>query len=124
MVIESIKSEDKAMYKWRQIMVIRPLSDLGEGENGKIVRIRGKIPMHRYLYEMGLAVGRDISIKKVETTSPDPSVTVIAGERTATLNRRLALNILVEVPLTVDERVIPDPARGYARLYQTIGSGR
>jgi len=96
------------MFKWRQIMVTKPLSNLSEGENGKIVQIRGKAIMQRYLYEMGLAVGRSISIKKVETTPLDSSVTVKAGDRISTLGNKLAINIQVQVPLTIDEREIPN----------------
>lgn len=105
------------MFKWRQIMVVKPLCNLSEGENGKIVQIRGKAAMHRYLYEMGLTVGRSISIKKVETTPLDSSVTVKVGDRISTLGRKLALNIQVKVPLTIDERIIPNLPTEYARVY-------
>jgi Fe2+ transport system protein FeoA len=119
-VKENKKSEDKAMYKWRQLMVTKPLSDLSEGESGKIVRIRGKAAIHRYLYGMGLAVGRRISIKKVENTPLGSSVTVETGGRISTLSKDLILNIRVEVPATLDERVIPNLPKKYTRVYQEV----
>jgi len=112
------------MYQWRQIMVKKPLSNSCEGENGNIVQIRGKPAMHRYLYDMGLTVGRSISVKKVEATPLDTSVTVTAGDRIVTLSNKLALNIQVEIPIAIDERVIPDLPREYSRLYQVTGINR
>lgn len=106
------------MFKWRQIMVVKPLSDLCEGKSGKIVQIRGKVPVQRYLYEMGLAVGRRIYIKKVENTPLDSTITIKAENRTSTLKRNIALDIRVRVPLTLDERQIPNRTMEYARIYQ------
>jgi Fe2+ transport system protein FeoA len=108
------------MYRRRQQKVIKPLSDLAEGESGKIVRIRGKAAIHRYLYEMRLAVGRRISIKKVETTPLDASVTVEADGKISTLSKNLMLDIRVEVPVSIDGKVIPDLPKNNVRVYQEV----
>ena len=104
------------MYKWRQVMVKKPLSNLGEGESGEIVQIRGKPEMHRHYYGMGLAVGRSIAIKKVKSTPDDYAVTIETGGRLETLDRNAALSIQVKVPVNLDEREIPDLSRAYSRL--------
>lgn len=43
-------------------MNVKLLSKLREGEQGKIILIRGKAGIHRSLLKLGLIVGRDIHV--------------------------------------------------------------
>ncbi len=103
------------MYKWRQIKVIKPLSNLKEGETGKIVQVRGKPVMHLHLCGMGLAVGRCLTVEKEGTAAQDSAIMVSVNNRTVTIEKNLALDIKVQVPVTIAENEIPDMAKAYAR---------
>jgi Fe2+ transport system protein FeoA len=92
------------MFKWRQVMITKPLSDMREGEKGIIMSIRGKPMMHRYLCENGLMVGCNIAVTKVETTPLEPVVTLKTGDRSFTLGIKTAYNIRVDVPLDILEK--------------------
>ncbi len=96
------------MFKWKQVMITKPLSDLREGEKGQIVSIRGKPMMHRYLYEKGLAVGSIIAITKLEAQPLESVLTLKAGDHSLTLGSQFAYNIRVEVPLDIIEKVTVD----------------
>ena len=105
------------MYKWRQIMVNRPLANLTEGEKGKITQIRGSVMTQRSLLEKGLAVGREITIEKVDKKPQDLVITVKAGDNISTLNEAVASNIHVKVPSFIEDRKIPSPDMSYAILH-------
>lgn len=89
------------MFKQRQTMIIKPLSDLHQGETGKIVSILGKPMMHRYFYKNRLTVGCNVTVLKVQTMPIESWVTLKTGDRILTLAKYLAHNIRVEVPLDI-----------------------
>jgi Fe2+ transport system protein FeoA len=105
------------MYKWKQIMVNKPLANLAEGEKGEITKIRGSAVVQRHLLEMGFAVGREISIENVERAPQDFAVTIKAGDNTCKLDERLASNIRVKVPITMEDRKISALDTAYAKLF-------
>ena len=76
-------------------MSVKLLSNLGYGEKGRIVKIRGEVAVHRLLYELGLVVGRTISIENL-TPLGDP-IELRVKARTLSLEKDLAANIHVEV---------------------------
>ena len=57
-------------------MNVKQLSNLDDGENGRIVKIRGNPGIHRYLFELGLMVGRHIHVEKMGTDSLDNPVKI------------------------------------------------
>lgn len=104
------------MFHWRQPKIIKPVHDLHEGEKGRIVQIRGKIVEHRYLSLLGMAVGRDIAIDKVVTTPNERIITLSVGDIKFTLDKILAHNIQVEVPLVIGEREAQNLPKEYAKV--------
>ena len=92
------------MFKWRRVMVTKPLSDLHEGESGTIVSIRGKPMMHRYLYENGLLVGCSVTITKLTSVAMESLITLKAGDRLFSLGQQMAYNIRVQVPLDIIDK--------------------
>jgi Fe2+ transport system protein FeoA len=110
------REEVKKMYKWRQIMVNKPLANLTEGEKGKITQIRGSVMTQRNLLDKGFAVGREIYIEKVDKTPQDLAITVKAGDKISTLNEAVASNIRVKVPSFIEDRQIPTPDISYVIL--------
>ena len=68
-----------------------------QGEKGKIVKIRGAGAMHRYLFEMGLVVGRIIFIEKKDLTPQGDPIEVRVDSSVLELEKEMAANIHVEV---------------------------
>jgi Fe2+ transport system protein FeoA len=77
---------------------ITSLSNLIEGETGRIIQVRGKPEEHRNFYGMGLAMGRFISVCGTETTPQGLALTVKSGDKITRLTDNLANNIKVQVP--------------------------
>jgi Fe2+ transport system protein FeoA len=84
------------MNHFEQSTNIKYLSNLNEGETGEIIQVRGKPETHRYLYGMGLTMGRSVSVSRVGTTPQDTALTVRAGDKVATIERNMADNIKVQ----------------------------
>lgn len=78
-------------------MGVKLLSKLGHGEKGRIVRIRGEAAIHRFLFDLGLFVGRTISVEKTNMTPLGDPIEVRVRTRVLSLERDLAANIHVEV---------------------------
>jgi Fe2+ transport system protein FeoA len=78
-------------------MSVKLLSKLVCGEKGRIVKIRGEAAMHRLLFELGLVVGRTISVEKTSMTLLEDPIEVRVKARVLSLERDVAANIQVEV---------------------------
>ena len=78
-------------------MGVKLLSKLGSGEKGRIVKIRGEAGMHRLLFDLGLVVGRTISVEKTSMTLLEDPIEVRVKARVLPLEKELAANIQVEV---------------------------
>ena len=78
-------------------MGVKLLSRLGCGEKGRIVKIRGEVAMHRLLFDLGLVVGRNISVEKTSMTLLEDPIEVRVKTRVLSLEKELAANIQVEV---------------------------
>jgi len=78
-------------------MDVKVLSKLGCGERGRIVKIRGEVAMHRLLFELGLVVGRTISVEKTSMTLLGDPIEVRVKTRVLSLEKEVASNIQVEV---------------------------
>jgi Fe2+ transport system protein FeoA len=76
---------------------IRSLSNLGEGETGEIIQVRGKPEIHRFLCGRGLMMGRKISVSAADSASPEASLTIQSGDMVSVIGRDLAHNIKVRV---------------------------
>lgn len=78
-------------------MNFKLLSRLNIGERGRIIMIRGKAEIHRYLLGLGLTVGRSIVVEKNSVNQRYSPVIVRIGEDTHTLHKRIASHVKVEV---------------------------
>ena len=78
-------------------MGVKLLSKLDCGEKGRIVKIRGEAGMHRYLFELGLVVGRAISVEKTSLTPLGDPIEVKVNSSVLSLEKEVAANIQVEV---------------------------
>ncbi len=78
-------------------MNVKLLSKLGCGEKGRIVKIRGEVAMHRLLFDLGLVVGRTISVEKTGMTLLGDPIEVRVKTRILSLEKDVAANIQVEV---------------------------
>lgn len=103
------------MFNWRQPKCIKLVCDLCEGEKGTIVQIRGKIVEHRYLSLLGIAVGRDVIVAKVENTRRERIVTLGVGDIKFTPNNMLSQHIQVEVPVIIGSRETKNLPKLYAK---------
>lgn len=73
------------------------LSRLDSGEKGRIIKIRGEAGVHRYLFELGLFVGRHISIERINLVPLEDSIKVRVNGSIFSLEKALANNIHVEI---------------------------
>jgi Fe2+ transport system protein FeoA len=78
-------------------MSVKLLSKLGCGERGRIVMIRGEVAVHRLLYDLGLVVGRTISVERTGLTPLGDPIEVRIKTRVFPLEKDLAANIQVKV---------------------------
>lgn len=78
-------------------MEVKLLSTLQCGEKGKIVKIRGAAALHRYLFELGLFVGRMISIEKTALVPLGEAIEVRIKSGVLSLETEVAGNIQVKV---------------------------
>lgn len=78
-------------------MRVKTLNKLSHGEKGKIIKVRGRASMHRYLYGLGLFVGRTIAIEKPLPVPLNQSVYVRMNTGTFSLENEVAANIKVEI---------------------------
>jgi Fe2+ transport system protein FeoA len=78
-------------------MDVKLLSKLGHGEKGRIVKIRGEAAMHRLLYDLGLVVGRTISVEKANVNLLGDLIEVRVKTRLLSLEKDVAANIQVDV---------------------------
>ena len=78
-------------------MGVKILSRLSCGEKGRIVKIRGEVAMHRLLFDLGLVVGRTISVEKTSMTLLEDPIEVRVRTRILSLEKEVAANIQVEV---------------------------
>jgi Fe2+ transport system protein FeoA len=76
-------------------MIIKPLSELKQGEKGKIVKIGGQRRFRRLLLDMGLVSGSDIEMERLAPLG-DPIEFKIKGYNLS-LRREEAACIKVEV---------------------------
>lgn len=76
-------------------MTVKLLSKLDHGEKGTIVKIRGAVTTHRYLFERGLFVGRSISIEKANVVPSQTPIEVRVNSSVLYLEKELAANIQV-----------------------------
>jgi len=85
------------MKNTEQLIKIKNLSNLSEGETGEIVQVRGKPEMHRYLSGKGLMMGRSVSVNNTPAAPENNFLTVQAGNRVEVLDIAVAANIKVMV---------------------------
>ncbi len=78
-------------------MCVKLLSKLDSGDKGRIVKIRGTAGMHRLLLDLGLFVGRTISVEKTGVNLLADPVEVRLKARVLSLEKEVADNIQVEV---------------------------
>jgi len=76
---------------------IKSLINLDEGETGEIIQVRGKPETHRYLYGLGLAMGRCVSVTGTVLSGHDSTLTVKTGENFTAINKDIAQDIKVQV---------------------------
>ena len=76
-------------------MIVKPLSELKQGEKGKIVKIGGQRRFRRLLLDMGLVSGSDIEMERLAPLG-DPIEFKIKGYNLS-LRREEAACIKVEV---------------------------
>lgn len=105
------------MCKWIETNNIKPLSSLNEGETGKIVKIRGKAEEHCYLLGRGISVGKNVAIDHAKTKPEDASIVVKIGNKISEIQKKLALNVRVQVARICDEKEIPTLEKEYVRVY-------
>jgi Fe2+ transport system protein FeoA len=105
------------MSKWIESKHVKPLINLNEGETGKIVKIRGKAVDHYYLCERGITVGKSVAIDNTRTKPEDTSIAVRIGNKIAEIQKKIALDIRVQVPRLMDEDKVPDLQKEYVRVY-------
>jgi Fe2+ transport system protein FeoA len=85
------------MKNTEQITKIDYLSNLSEGETGKIIQVRGKPEIHRYLSGKGLTMGRSIFVNSTLDTPQNQFFTIRTGDTIAVIDRATAGNIKVQV---------------------------
>jgi Fe2+ transport system protein FeoA len=78
-------------------MGVQLLSRLDNGEKGRIVKIRGEAGMHRYLFELGLVVGRVIVVEKTNMALLADPIKVRVNGSVLSLEKDIATNIHIEV---------------------------
>jgi Fe2+ transport system protein FeoA len=78
-------------------MGVKLLSKLDGGEKGRIVKIRGAAGVHRLLFDLGLFVGRTISVEKNGMALLAAPIEVRVKARVLSLEKEVADNIQVEV---------------------------
>jgi Fe2+ transport system protein FeoA len=78
-------------------MSVKLLSKLGSGERGRIVRICGEAGMHRLLFELGLFIGRSVSVENTGASLLGEPLQVKVKERVFSLEKEIAANIYVRV---------------------------
>ena len=77
-------------------MSVKLLSNLDIGEKGRIVRIRGEAAMHRLLFDLGVFVGRTVSIEKPGLPLVEDPIEIRVEESVHSLEKQIASNIHVE----------------------------
>ena len=85
------------MLSGNQTMNIKSLSEMINGDFGKVMKIRGKAGIHRYLLELGIAVNRIVQVISVDFDSKYRPVTVRIGKYIHLLNHDIASMIKVEI---------------------------
>lgn len=78
-------------------MSVKLLSNLDIGEKGRIVRIRGEAAMHRLLFDLGLFIGRTVSVEKSSLPQLEDPIEVRTQESVLSLEKQIAASIHVEV---------------------------
>ena len=73
------------------------LSKCNYGEKGKIIKIRGEAAIHRYLFKLGIFVGRQIKFEKINLTPLENSIRVCVNGNTFSLEKEVANNVHVEI---------------------------
>ena len=86
-------------------MVIRPLSELGPTEKGRIVRVGGKGEMRRRLLDMGFVTGAMVEVQRVAPLG-DPVQIRVKGYDLA-LRKKEAEEIQIELTEGVLSRTAP-----------------
>jgi Fe2+ transport system protein FeoA len=76
---------------------VKLLSKLDGGEKGRIVKIRGTAGIHRLLFNLGLFVGRNVSVEKNGMALLAEPIEVRVKARVLSLEKEVADNIQVEV---------------------------
>jgi Fe2+ transport system protein FeoA len=104
------------MFSWHQQKCIKPIYYLQEGEKGQIVLIRGTAAEHRCLCILGITVGQSITVQRVDVTPRGHIITVKAGDIELILDKYLANNIQVEVPIAVEEKIPLNLQKEYVKL--------
>jgi Fe2+ transport system protein FeoA len=105
------------MCKWVETKNIKPLSSLCEGETGKIVKIRGKAEDHCYLLGRGIAIGKSVALENTGTRPEDTSIFVRIGNKISEIQKKVALNVRVQVTRIRDEKEIATLEKQYVRVY-------
>jgi Fe2+ transport system protein FeoA len=78
-------------------MITKPLNKMIPGENGMIVKIRGKPDMHRILSRMGLVIGRSICIENSISLTNACPILVSSGRLKLCVDLTEAANIYVDL---------------------------
>jgi Fe2+ transport system protein FeoA len=109
--------KERKMCRWIETKLTKTLSSLNEGETGKIVKIRGKAVELCYLWEQGLIVGKNVSIDYSTIKPEDLSIKVKTGNKILEIQKRLAMNISVQVSRVHDEKQIPKIEKEFVHVY-------
>ncbi len=78
-------------------MCKKQLSTLVDGEEGKIIKIRGEAYLHRALLAKGLFIGRRISVNVFDLSPAEDHIKVRVNGSFLSLEKDVAANIQVEV---------------------------
>ena len=72
-----------------------PLTDLDEGESGKVIEIVGGRGIHQKLDALGIRIG--VKVKKVSSLMLRGPVVIMVGNTQIAIGRGMAQRIIVEV---------------------------
>ena len=76
-------------------MAIKSLSEMQHAEKGRIVKIRGKADLHRWLFDSGLTIGTIVEMNGADSTR-NPTHIMVKGSELL-LNKEVVANITVKV---------------------------
>jgi Fe2+ transport system protein FeoA len=103
------------MFNSNQTNIIRPLSNLAEGESGKVEEIHGGTLLQRYFLENGILMGRRITV--VKTAAEGQGMIIMVDGRTMTLGQLMTGNIRVKGEKAAGKYPVFNPTRELVKVY-------